>query len=173
MFTPASNPHHSTVCKWLSATNHGLTLIEVLIATLILGLLTTVTTFQVQRHLERQSLTRTADLIVSHTHNAQNDSIAAKDGKKYGVRYFPDHLETIKYVSDLQSSVEKRFTFPRQITLTRQLFNGLHQDTIAFAKLTGRPDTTGTFAVTSPHYYISITINHNGQITQSETIKSN
>ncbi len=141
----------------------GFTLIETLAIVAIIGVVGIASLFVGQRYLDKQKLEQATDLIISHTQDAQNNSVIAKNGQPYGVNYSSDHLTVF---ADQPDQTVSTFSFPTSVTITQiDLDNG--QTYITFAKLTGQPDTQGQLVVQSRHFQTTITIDENGSLTSS------
>ena len=150
---------------------NGFTLIEVLIVTTIIAATSLLTFLTVPQYLDRQNLLRTANVVVSHLRDTQNDSVITKNAKQYAIRFYPNQLETLQVQTDSSLKIERTIPFPRQLTLQYNLAN--NQNVIYFTKLTGRPNTTANLTLKSSRYQIPVTVNSNGQISQSELTKLN
>ena len=151
--------------------NPGFTLIEILVIVVMLSLISFVSFLAYQQFLDKQKLQQTTELIISHTQDAQNNSVLIKNGSKYGIVYQNNQLQQF---TDQPSQINSTYQFPSAVTLNQiNLTNLNHQATtqITFAKLTGQPDAQGQLMVQSQGLQTVITISPSGYLSASEIIK--
>jgi uncharacterized protein HemX len=154
--------------------NSGFTVLESLFIALILTL-GAIMTFSLQiQFRDRQQLTSAVELIASHTRDAQNNSVLAKQGHLYGVQFHDHAISLLQYATGQAVPDQRRLDQPTKITIEPQLKTNDNQaptTVVRFEKLTGKPDATGTIVVSSGRHQATITITTSSQIHNTEPTK--
>ena len=149
----------------------GFTLLEILVIVVILSIVGFISFFAYQQYLEKQKLTQTTELIITHSQDAQNNPALVKNGSKYGITYQTNQLKQFIYQP---SQIQSSYILPQSITLYQINLTDLNNqptNQIIFAKLTGQPDAHGELIIYSTHYQTTITISPLGHLSSSEITK--
>ena len=116
----------------------GFTLIELLVVIAITAIIGATTIPIGSAFMVRNFLNNKTDELVSSLRTAQKKSMNGKEDKEWGVEV---SASQIKMFATGDSSFDQTFSIPSSISIT--------QDTVTFNQLSGNPDATATYVLSS------------------------
>lgn len=139
-------------------TKTGFTLVEVLVVSAILGVLSVLSYPFYSRLVLQNAVSDTADKLVSSLRKAESYALASKDGSNWGVQFSGGNIFLLRESS---GTVFDTYNVSSNISVS-----GL--DHIIFTKPAGLPNSTGTFTVSGGSNTKSITLNSEGVASVSD-----
>ena len=121
----------------------GVTFVELLIVIALIAIIGASTTPVLSNFLARNYLRNKTNELVASLRTAQINTIAGKEGSKWGVNTSSSNIIMFKGNSFAarDTNFDQSFSVPATITITT--------DEIVFDRLTGDPDAVATLTVTS------------------------
>ncbi|MBP7842669.1 prepilin-type N-terminal cleavage/methylation domain-containing protein [Candidatus Woesebacteria bacterium] len=116
----------------------GFTVIELLVVISIVAIVSATIIPVGSAFLVRNHMSNKTNELVSSLRTAQISSMNGKEDMRWGVQVTASQ---IKLYAENDPAFNQTFAIPASITIT--------QDTVLFNKLTGNPDATATFTITS------------------------
>lgn len=138
----------------------GFTLIEVLLSVALLSVLSALSMPVYVDSVKRNDVHIAADTVTQTLRRAQALSRASQGDSEWGVHVAAGAITLYRgtdYNLDRDAGFEETFEVPEHV-----IFSGASD--IAFGKLTGEPQTTGTITSTSGPTSISVTMNSKGMV---------
>lgn len=137
----------------------GFTLLELL---LVIGVAIFIAAFTIPigfRFFQTQTLDETTDNILGTLRRAQNQAIFQKNDSAFGVKFLPGSYVLFQGNSyaERNQSEDESFTLAGGITIS-----GINE--VVFAKLTGRPNTSGTLTIMFSDDSRRLNINAQGKV---------
>ena len=143
----------------------GITLLEILIIILILGILASVVFTQFSSFKNNQILKGTVEEVESVVNKARSESMASLNGSQYGVRFETNSLIIFKGSSYIQGDSFNEIinvSFPATISATSLTGGGSE---IYFNRLSGMPNKSGTITVSCVGLSKTITMSATGSVS--------
>ncbi len=136
--------------------SNGFTLIELLLVISIVSILGTLSTVFFSRFLTQNAVANTQDRLIGQLRKAQIYSMTGRQNDSWGVRFGSNTITLFKGPSyaGRTPAFDENFTENANISTTFT--------EIVFAKITGLPNTTGTYTITGSNSSKQITVNSQG-----------
>ena len=146
----------------------GITVLEVLIALAILGILFSIVLPQFSKIRENQVLKNAVGDIVSVLHDAQSQSLASVDSSEYGVHFQSDRVIIFKgKIFSVGEVSNKTIDIILPASISNVTLDGVSSDdgNIYFERLSGVPSKTGTITVSTSSISKIITLSATGAVS--------
>ncbi len=143
----------------------GITLLEVLMAVAILGIIVSVALPQFSKIKENQVLQNTTQEILSALRQAQSQSLASVSLGEFGVHFQKDQIVIFKGQSFSAGAMDNNvIDIVSPANISNVTFSGLSSETgdIYFSRLSGVPNKNGTITVSTPSNSKTITLSATG-----------
>jgi prepilin-type N-terminal cleavage/methylation domain-containing protein len=124
----------------------GFSLVEMLIVVTILTIISAITISAFYRFREETMLDRTATQVKSFLTKARQQTLTAKNGYAYGIRFNEQQI-FLYHGSFSSSSPDLILNLDPLVAMASSSFSGNTND-VRFIKFTGEPTATGTINVT-------------------------
>lgn len=152
----------------IQTTNRGFTMIELLVATVILAVVSTVSFISVTGFLEKRQLLSATEEITSLLEHTRQLSQTADDNTEHGVRFSPprQYSQVSLEASSGNYPTRRSFMTPSQVKIT--LAGGL-ANPLVFSKREALPNITGvsSLSLETKKFKTTITIDPQGIIESS------
>jgi len=127
----------------------GFTLIEVLISISIIIIIASIATPNLIEFKRQQTLKNTTEDVLSLLNKARNNTIASKESKNYGIRFFSDKVILFRGLTYTESTDNEVVNFDSFVTIPSvggiNLLGG--GDEVVFSRLTGDVANYGTIRI--------------------------
>lgn len=145
----------------------GATLIELIIITLVLSVVATGGFMYYQRFIDRQLISNTGNLIVSHLQEAQNQAKNSEGNSRYGSRFSAQKMEFL--LEDGNLKVTKMLEFPNSLFIS-QINLEEDEEIVLFEGRNAKPDNHGYIRLVSNYYYTDVVISASGEIERTDIV---
>ena len=146
----------------------GMSVIELLIAVAVLGILFSIILPQFSKIRENQVLKAATSNILSSLNKAQSQTFASINSSSYGVHFQSDKVIIFKgavySATDANNEIMEIIEPARISNVTLSGISGTSGN-VYFNRLSGTPNTTGTITVATSSYSKIITISATGVAT--------
>jgi len=147
--------------------NKGFSLLEVLIAIFIIGVLAAITVNNMSGARDRKIMEGTADEIVAKLEEVKANSQIGKGGLNYGIKFNDDSYVLFSGLSyDSGDSNNVTISINSRMELSNTISGS--SDSVVFSKIKGEPNHTGTITVSlisDPSESMDIVIGELGDIS--------
>ena len=126
--------------------NLGITIIELLAAVAIMGILGAVSVSVFSKLANNSSLDRDVTIINSYIEKARTESINSVNSLEHGIKFEANKITVFKSVTFSAGNTETYYDIPGKSRISAINLTG-GATTVYFNKLTGAPSVTGTVVV--------------------------
>jgi prepilin-type N-terminal cleavage/methylation domain-containing protein len=127
----------------------GFTLIEILITISIIIIIISIVSPNFIEYKRQQVLKNTTEEVVSLLNKARNNTIASKESKNYGVRFFSDKVILFSGLTYTESVDNEVVNFDSYVTISNDGGINLNggSDEVVFSRLTGDVANYGSIKI--------------------------
>ncbi len=144
-----------------SQNNKGFTIIETLLAIIILGIAVTMVTLSFSKIQSHQALEKSSLLVLSVLSEARSHTLSAVSDSRYGVNFQNDQLVLFRGTSYATTTSTNVFTTLNPLVGIRNIYLAGSSTSVVFERLTGKASVSGTLEVylrSDPTLFKRITI---------------